>query len=245
MEFYSVKNWERFQHYKDRSPPWIKLHFEILTCPDWVMIDDTSKLLMIVCMLIASRNDGKVPADAHYFKRVAYLDKIPNFKPLLECGFLEKTQANASERKQKQADATPETEAYSTEADNEEDSLRSSSSAASGKKSRSSKSKEPAINFNFESKRWENITDEMKQLWADAYPAVDIELELKEMALWLDANPKNKKSNYKRFINTWLGKSQDRAPRFLTGAKKQQIDSDPAKAQRMQALVDELNQKGD
>jgi len=31
-----VKNWEKYQHYKDRNPPWIKLHFELLTSADWV-----------------------------------------------------------------------------------------------------------------------------------------------------------------------------------------------------------------
>jgi hypothetical protein len=115
MEFYRVKNWERFQHYKDRSPPWIKRHFEIMTSQDWVMLADASKLLMVICMLVASRNEGKVPADPHYFKRVAYLDKLPDFKPLLNCGFLENPLADASESKQTIADARPETETYSTE----------------------------------------------------------------------------------------------------------------------------------
>ena len=49
MQYYRVKNWERFQHYKDRNPPWIKLHYEIMTSADWVMLADASKLLMMVC----------------------------------------------------------------------------------------------------------------------------------------------------------------------------------------------------
>jgi hypothetical protein len=109
-----VKNWDRFQHYKDRNPPWIKLHYELMTSQDWVMLADDSKLLAVVCMMIASRNEGKVPNNPAYVKRVAYLDKLPNFKPLIECGFLEKLQADASGCKQMLADARPETEAYST-----------------------------------------------------------------------------------------------------------------------------------
>lgn len=119
MQQYRVKNWERFQHYKDRNPPWIKLHYEIMTSSDWVMLADASKLLAVVCMLIASRNAGMVPADPAYFRRVAYLDKLPNFKPLLECGFLEKLQAEDSGSKQPQADAT--TEGACTETETEED----------------------------------------------------------------------------------------------------------------------------
>lgn len=103
-----VRNWHEFQHYKDRNPPWIKLHFALLASEDWVTLADASKLLAVVCMLIASRNNGMVPNNPAYLKRVAYLDKAPNLKPLIECGFLEKVQADASESKQMLADARPE-----------------------------------------------------------------------------------------------------------------------------------------
>lgn len=86
-EFLTIKNWKRFQHYKNRNPPWIKLHYEILTSPDWVMIDDASKLLAIVCMMLASRNEGRVPNDLDYIQRVAHLSKKPCFKQLIKCGF--------------------------------------------------------------------------------------------------------------------------------------------------------------
>jgi hypothetical protein len=101
-----VKNWRKFQHYSDRNPPWIKLHFEILSSRDWVTLDDASRVLAIACMLIASRNEGVIPADSDYVQRVAYLKKPPNFKPLIACGFLEV----ASDCKQMLASARPETE---------------------------------------------------------------------------------------------------------------------------------------
>ncbi len=116
MQFYHVTNWERFQHYKDRNPPWIKLHFELLSSMDWVVLDDASRVLAVACMLIASRNNGRVPADPHYMKRVAYLNSLPKFKPLIDCGFLENLQADASVL---QADARPETETYSKETEKE------------------------------------------------------------------------------------------------------------------------------
>lgn len=104
MEYLKVKNWTQFQHYKDRNPPWIKLHFALLSSPDWVMLDDASRVLAVACMLIASRNSGSIPDDPAYLKRVAYLHRTPDFKPLIECGFLEP----ASGCKQEQADARPE-----------------------------------------------------------------------------------------------------------------------------------------
>ncbi len=67
-----------------------------------------------------------------------------------------------------------------------------------------------SILFNKETKAFINITEEDKKLWSEAYPACNIDLELKRMATWIVANPaKGKKSNYKRFINSWLSRSQD------------------------------------
>jgi len=65
-------------------------------------------------MLIASRNDGFIPDDPAYVKRVAYLSKPPNFKPLIDSGFL----CLASTCKQMLATARPETE---TETEGETD----------------------------------------------------------------------------------------------------------------------------
>lgn len=46
------------------------------------------------------------------------------------------------------------------------------------------------------------------------YPAVDVEQEFRKMYGWLDSNPKNRKTarGIKRFITSWLGRAQDRAP---------------------------------
>jgi hypothetical protein len=88
MNGYRIRNWKQFQHYSHRNPPWIKLHYEMLTSQDWVTLDDASRVLAVASMLIASRNEGCVPADTSYVQRVAYLSTKPNFKPLVDCGFL-------------------------------------------------------------------------------------------------------------------------------------------------------------
>jgi len=116
MDYLKIKNWKKFQHYNDRNPPWIKLHFEILSSRDWVMLDDASRVLAVASMLIASKNDGQVPNDPHYMQRVAYLNAPANFKPLIKCGFFENMLADASTL---QADARPETETYRKEKETE------------------------------------------------------------------------------------------------------------------------------
>lgn len=110
MANYRIRNWSQFQHYKDRNPAWIKLHFAILSSEDWVMLDDASKLLAVVCMLVASRNDGCVPDNPAYLMRIGYLSKKPDIQPLISCGFLEEVLAHASNVERLKADARPETE---------------------------------------------------------------------------------------------------------------------------------------
>lgn len=108
---YRVKNWDHFQHYRDRNPPWIKLHYELLSSSDWVMLDDASRVLAIACMLIASRNKGEIDGSESgltYLKRVAYLNKPPNLKALILCGFLVPASGLQADASTMQADAISE-----------------------------------------------------------------------------------------------------------------------------------------
>lgn len=107
---YLIKNWKKYQHYKDRNPPWIKLHWELLTSMDWVTLNDASRVLAVACMLVASRNEGRIRGDEaglKYLERVAHLNAKPNLKPLIDCGFLECASGVLADCKQ---DARPETE---------------------------------------------------------------------------------------------------------------------------------------
>ena len=51
------------------------------------------------------------------------------------------------------------------------------------------------------------------------YPAIDVEQQVRAMCGWLQANPKNRKTRngIKRFINSWLSREQNRAPRVRDG----------------------------
>lgn len=63
--------------------------------------------------------------------------------------------------------------------------------------------------FNFEIRAWQGIESRDITGWQEAYPAVDIDGELKRMAEWLLANPTRRKKNYRLFIIKWLEKQQD------------------------------------
>ena len=58
---------------------------------------------------------------------------------------------------------------------------------------------------------WQRITDDHRQAWATAYPACKLDIELVRASEWLIANPtKARKSNWRRFLVSWLTRSQDR-----------------------------------
>lgn len=55
------------------------------------------------------------------------------------------------------------------------------------------------------------ITDTDRQGWGEAFPAVNITRQLAAMGEWLKANPaKAKKSNWRKFITSWLSREQDK-----------------------------------
>lgn len=95
MDYLRVKNWDKFQHYKDRNPSWIKLHIALLSSHEWVTAPtDDDRLLMIVLMLIAAQTDNCIPNNPKYIQKVSQIDKIPNLSWILSSGFIEETNSN-------------------------------------------------------------------------------------------------------------------------------------------------------
>jgi hypothetical protein len=77
-----------------------------------------------------------------------------------------------------------------------------------------SKTKGPsayASSISYINLKWEGIGEGDIAAWKEAYPACDLDLELRRMIEWLKANPKKAvKSNYRRFITNWLTRAQDK-----------------------------------
>jgi len=89
MTHFRIIEWETYQHYRDRSPPWIKLHRDTLASRTWVTASDSERVLAIACMLLAALHDNKIPADPGYIRRVAYLHEDPNLQRLADLQFIE------------------------------------------------------------------------------------------------------------------------------------------------------------
>lgn len=58
--------------------------------------------------------------------------------------------------------------------------------------------------------QWTGLTAEQLSAWGVAYGSVDIQSELKKAAAWIVSNPHlAPRSNFARFMNTWLAKQQN------------------------------------
>src|SRR5580765_8214402 len=56
-----IKDWSRFQHYKHRRPPWIRLHRSLLEDPTWHSLPLASRALAPMLWLLASETqEGKI-----------------------------------------------------------------------------------------------------------------------------------------------------------------------------------------
>ena len=66
---FSVRNWEAFQHYKDRNPPWIKLHNHLLDDYEFESLPDNTKCHLLCIWMLASRTNNKMMFDNSWVKR--------------------------------------------------------------------------------------------------------------------------------------------------------------------------------
>ena len=48
------------------------------------------------------------------------------------------------------------------------------------------------------------------------YPRIDVELELRKMRNWLEANPRNRKNDVHRFVINWLNRARPQAAGSVT-----------------------------
>ena len=89
MRTFSVKNFERFQHYTDRTPPWIKLYNALLDDYAFACLQDASKLHLIMIWLVASRTNNRIPYDAEWLKGRINASEEIDLDALLKAGFIQ------------------------------------------------------------------------------------------------------------------------------------------------------------
>jgi len=116
------KNWDNFQHYKHRSPPWIKLHKNLLDDMAYQRLPVASKALAPMLWLLASEShDGvihRTPEEIAFRLRMTEKEVISGIKPLIDNGFFiedsnmlaECLQDATTEKRQSRVETEKETE---------------------------------------------------------------------------------------------------------------------------------------
>lgn len=107
---FRVKNYDKFQHYKDRAPPWIKLYSALLENYEFGLLPDASKAHLIAIWLLASRYNNVVPLDKGWVgKRINATDDV-DLDALIKAGFLLTDQSRSDVLAPGKQDAMPERE---------------------------------------------------------------------------------------------------------------------------------------
>ncbi len=90
MQALRVKNWERYQHYRRRRPPWIKIHVKLLADRRFMALSLSARGLLMQLWVLASELDGHVPYDIEELRFRLRVEDLTDedLKPLLDGGFL-------------------------------------------------------------------------------------------------------------------------------------------------------------
>lgn len=107
---FAVKNFEEFQHYKDRKPVWIKLYNDVLDDYDFGLLPDASKSHLIAIWLLASRYKNAVPYDAEWVAKRINATEPVDLDRLVKAGFLIISQGCSDVLAEPEQPASTETE---------------------------------------------------------------------------------------------------------------------------------------
>ena len=88
MQFISIRNFEKFQHYKDRKPPWIKLYRDILGDDRLFELTEAERWQLIGLFILASQNDNRIPYKPAWLKKELALSKPISLQKLIDTGWV-------------------------------------------------------------------------------------------------------------------------------------------------------------
>lgn len=96
-----IRNWEAFQHYRDRDPTWIKVYNRLLDDADFLALPEAAQAQLVKLWLLASRCKNQIREDNRYLTHALHTSKL-YISVLIKAGFLYQS---ASESPQSAPDA--------------------------------------------------------------------------------------------------------------------------------------------
>lgn len=111
----TVTGWREFQHYRNRTPPWIKLHRHLLDDMAWHGLPDAAKALAPMLWLLASESrDGRIDMTVEHlaFRLRSDSQRVDSaLQPLIAAGFVTcERDAGAESESEREAEGESEPE---------------------------------------------------------------------------------------------------------------------------------------
>ena len=181
MRYLIVKNWREHQHYKHRSPPWIKLHRAITEDYAFAALKDKTKAHLMLIWILASGEEGRIPHDPVFIAKRINASESVDLDSMVAAGFLVADGTEPAEPVNGKAHAAIQDTGEVIEripmVGGEEFEVRAS------------------------------FTEELSRL----YPAVDVPATLRQMRGWCIGNPTKLKTprGIRKFITGWCERDQN------------------------------------
>ncbi len=185
MRYFKITDWDQFQHYKDRAPPWIKLYNSILDDYNYSQLSDPGKAHLFAIMLLASRSSNKLPWDPKWIATRIHAKTSVNLEELEKLLFIECYGDSSTMLASCEQSARLEKRREETEKRENREETESPIGPPATKK----------------------LTEEqfLESLKANqAYTHINLGVELARMDAWLSTKPGRKKT--RAFVVNWLNK---------------------------------------
>lgn len=87
--FIRIRNLEKYQHYRTRNAPWVKLHQAVLEDYDFARLPDQAKWHCLGLLLLSARLQNEIPADPNWLKSKLNATSAIDLQLLVNVGFIE------------------------------------------------------------------------------------------------------------------------------------------------------------
>jgi len=88
VSYFRIRNFERFQHYKDRNPPWIRLYGALWRDRAFFRLPDAVKAHLIGLFALAARLENRIPDDPEWLAHELCASEPIDLVTLAASGFL-------------------------------------------------------------------------------------------------------------------------------------------------------------
>jgi hypothetical protein len=115
VRYLSIRNFDQYQHYKDRRPPWIKLHASVLDDYAFSCLQDASKAHLMLLWVLASKLDNRIPYDLAFLSKKLGATSAIDIEELVLHGFVDILQEDSAPLADRKHPAMPEAYTEETE----------------------------------------------------------------------------------------------------------------------------------